>query len=485
MRFIYVFGWLVILNFPVDGFSQSFSALQNSNFAGVNGIYTNPASATLMTHKRSAGIGVLGFDISNNYLTLNAPFSLWQLLNGTVSDEHRDAQGNVDWKGDWIEAESSKTTMDLRMSSELRGPSYLNQYGRFIWGTATRTRSQANINNMSVGLWQWGKQWVDSQRLMNPLDIASFSFQANANSYQEISAVLGYRLINNSSLKLGLATSLKGILGLGSVNMSHTGVQFTATGMDTLVMSNGYMELAYTDNNLLKQLFRGVVSGSIPGLSSISGFGYGIDLGISMEFGSGMKTDFNAQEGFKDYTFKIGAAILDIGSIGYQNKNEGFIIDARETPFKMAMSSPEFLQAANEGSQAILDFAVESARQQGVLKSNNQRTQVELPSSIQLQADWKIMKGIFIAAHWQQFLRLGDKWNFSQLSSVAVVPRFEHKWFEFAIPLRAQNTLDRFSVGAHLRAGPVFVGTDNMANIFKIAPYSGMTFYMGITTLIR
>lgn len=465
--------------------AQFFSGLQNSNFVGVNGIYTNPASVTLMTHKRSANIGTFGFEVSNNYLTLNAPFSMWQLISGSVGNEYRDQNGKIDWKESWLKQDDSRTSFDVNLSSEVRGPAYVNQYGRFVWGTATRTRSHVNIEDMSVGLWSWGKQWIDSQQMPNPLNLVNQSFKLNANSYQELSALFGMRVLNNSNMKLGVAGTLKGIFGLGSVNLSSTGAQFSLSGMDTLVMNSGRMEMAYTDNNLLGQLFRGVFTGSLPRLGEINGFGYGLDLGISIEIGEDMDTEFNNRQGFKDYTFKFGAAILDLGQVSYRNQNEGYIIDADRNPFKLALNNPEFLLASQSGTQAVLEYARKSAESQNTLQSNNERTTVVLPSTLQLQADWRIMPGFLVAGHWQQALHIAQKWEFSQHHQLAIVPRFEHKWFEFAMPVRYQSLFNRVSLGAHTRLGPVFLGTDNLGNIFKTASYSGMTFYLGVATLIK
>lgn len=465
--------------------AQSFSALQNSNYSGVNGIYTNPASVTLMTHKRSANIGGFGFEFSNDYLKLDAPFSLWDLMNGNVDAQYKDQNGDLKWDQNWVTTDPNKSLINLNLNSEFRGPAYVNQYGRFVWGTATRTRSQIDISNTSVGLWQFARQWLDSQKLVNPLELSSLNLSARANSYQEISAILGYRLVNNSTFKLGFGTTLKGILGLGSVNVQNTAMRFKAIGMDTIQMSDGYMEIAYTDNNLLGQLLSGVIAGSLPSLSNIKGLGFGMDIGISMEIGSNMSTEMNAREGFKDYRFKFGAAILDIGSVGYRNQNKGYIINTTTAPFNLALNNLQFIQAATEGTKGILDYVISNAKDQGILESNNQITRIELPSTLQLQADIKVLKGVFVAAHWQQALLLGNKWEFSQTNSLAVVPRFEHKWFEFALPLRYRNNFNRWSFGAHLRTGPLFIGSDNMANIFQVAPYSGMTFYMGITTLIK
>lgn len=465
--------------------AQSFSALQNSNFNGVHGIYTNPASVTLMTHKRSANIGTFGFEVTNNYLKLNAPFSMWNLVSGGVGNEYRKADGSIDWQESWIQTDPSVSEIAVNMSSELRGPAYVNNYGRFTWGTATRTRTHANIQNMNPQMWQFVRQWIDSQQLINPLNLAAQSFQMSANSYQEISAVLGLRAVNTSTFKLGVATTLKGILGLGSVNVSNSGASFSAIAMDTLAMTSGRMELAYTDNNLLNQIFKGVFTGSLPNLNSINGFGYGLDIGVAMEFGSDMETEYNNRQAFKDYQFKIGAAILDLGQVSYRNQNEGYIIDATQQPFKLALNNAAFIESLEQGTQGVLNYALDEAEKQGTLKTNNEKTEVVLPSTLQIQFDWRFIPGVYVAGHWQQALHIGDKWEFNQQSIIAVVPRFEHKWFEFSVPVRYQQQFNRMSIGAHTRIGPVFLGTDNMANIFKVSPYSGMTFYMGISTLIR
>ena len=465
--------------------AQMFSALQNSNYSGVNLIYTNPAHVAMMTHKRSATVGVIGYDLTNDYFTLEAPFSLWKFLTGRVGDEYRKADGSIEWKKEWLKEDASKQDINLNLSTEFRGPSYVNHYGRFVWGTATRTRTTLDIDGLSTGIWQWGRQWLDSQVVMDPLTFISDDFEAQANSFQEISAVVAARVVDRERFKLGLGFTAKGILGLGSVHIVNKGIKFDAVGMDTLKMSQGYMEVAYTDNSILRQLFSGVISGSIPRLSEIHGLGYGFDAGFSMEFGKDMTTGENKRTAFRDYTFKFAASVTDLGQIGYSNSNEGFIIDGTNG-FAMPLATPEFATAVDQGSQAVLDHVVEYARTKGVLRSNNKTTTVALPSTMHVQMDYKVFKGFLIAAHWlQRFKWDQNQFQFAGRSSLTLVPRFEHKWFELALPVRYQQNFDPWSFGGHLRLGPVFFGTDNMANMFRASKYSGMTLYMGITTLIK
>lgn len=465
--------------------AQIFSALQNSNFSGVNLIYTNPAQVAMMTHKRSATVGVIGYDLTNDYFSLEAPFSLWKLITGGVDDKYRNPDGSIDWQKKWLKEDPNRNDINFNLSTEFRGPSYVNHYGRFVWGTATRTRSTLDINGLSTGAWSWGRQWLDSQKLESPLVIISDEFEAQANSYQELSAVLAAKVVDGERFKLGIGTTLKGILGLGSVNIKNNGIKFNGIGMDTVEVTSGYMEVAYTDNSILRQLFSGVLSGGLPRLSEIHGLGFGMDAGISMEFGKDMSTGENEQYKFRDYKFKVAASVTDIGQIGYTNANDGFIIDG-SNGFKMPLTTPEFANAVEQGSQAVLDHIIETARNEGVLKSNNKTTRVTLPSTMHLQLDYKVYTGFLIAAHWQQRFNWnqGD-FQFASRNSLTVVPRFEHKWFEFALPIRYQANFDPWSFGGFLRLGPVFFGTDNMANMFRASKYSGMNLYMGITTLIK
>ena len=148
------FFTIILLGLLVNSTNaQIFSALQNSNYSGVNLIYTNPAHVALMTHKRSATVGIIGYDLTNDYFSLEAPFSLWKLITGGVDDKYRNPDGSINWQKEWLKEDESRNDINLNLSTEFRGPSYVNHYGRFVWGTATRTRSTLDINGLSIGAW--------------------------------------------------------------------------------------------------------------------------------------------------------------------------------------------------------------------------------------------------------------------------------------------------------------------------------------------
>jgi hypothetical protein len=70
-----------------------------------------------------------------------------------------------------------------------------------------------------------------------------------------------------------------------------------------------------------------------------------------------------------------------------------------------------------------------------------------------------------------------------QNSLVAVIPRFEFKWLELALPLSVQNNYRVFSAGAMVKMGPFFIGSDNIGGAFNIGKPYGANVYSGVSLL--
>ena len=81
--------------------AQTFEGIQNSNFAGVHSVYSNPALLTSMAYKRHANISTLGFEVNNNMFVITAPFTLWQAITGNVPAQFQNANGKVHWQKDF------------------------------------------------------------------------------------------------------------------------------------------------------------------------------------------------------------------------------------------------------------------------------------------------------------------------------------------------------------------------------------------------
>lgn len=465
--------------------AQTFFGLQNSNYAGAHMIYTNPAALATMPFKRSVNFSSIGFNLNNNYLTLETPFSFWDMVTNQVSGQYLDANGNIDWKSEWLKENNSGNKIWANADLEYRGPAYATRYlDRLVWATATRTRNSVSMTNVSPQIVTWGKSLLDSNSNLNILDVANQTFNIRANSYQEFSGSLSYLAVNKKDLKIGLGITGKILLGLGSFNMHNNGSKFSAYGHDSIRVDYVDIKVSYTDFDFLSQIMKGVILGSFPNLNNISGFGYGMDLGFSIESG-----DLGHDEGpskivkNKQYRWKLSGAVLDLGRINYSSNATSYQIKT-DKPVAMNLMTPEFLLATSNGSSEVLNYVTNFAKQKGIYQEVTESIAMTLPTTVQLQFDYSIIKYFNVAMHWQQRLSSIEQNQILGNSSLVVVPRFENRWFEISTPMSFYDNYEQFGLGLFTRIGPVFFGTDNFIKSFSSSKYSGMNMYFGVSSVL-
>ncbi len=469
--------------------AQSFFGLQNSNYGGIHTAVTNPSLITMMDYQRSANISTIGFSAENNYVSLETPFSAWQLLRGKVPQQYKKAdgssgEGSIDWQSSWLKEDRNGDNINANLNLEYRGPSYANHYGRLIWGLGMRTKYTANLDGITPEMIGWAKNLIDSQSINNINQISAQKFSVFVNSYQEYSGLLAIRIVDNAKVKLGIGTNLKLILGNGNFKLQNSGVLLNVKGIDSIGISGGQMQVSYTENNLFQQLSGGVLAGSLPRFRDISGVGYGFDLGFTLLLGDNMTKTKKDRSKVKDYRMKIAAALLDLGRIGYSNKNQGFIIDGSKN-FSIPIQTPEFILAASKGVNSVVDYTKEKAIQDGAYINQPEEVKIILPTTLQLQFDYQVVSMFNVAAQLTQAIDLNNPYQIQSNSSLVVVPRFEHAWFELSAPISLYNNYRSFGFGGFLRLGPVFLGTDNIIKSINPSKLQGVNFYFGISTLLR
>ncbi len=465
--------------------AQTFFGLQNSNYAGAHMIYTNPAALATMPFKRNVNFSSIGFNLNNNYVSLETPFSFWNMVTNNVEPQYLNDKGNIDWQSSWLKENNSGDKIWATAELEYRGPAYATRYlDRLVWATATRTRNNVSITNVSPQTVSWGKSLLDSGTQLNLLDVTNQTFNVSANSYQEFSGSLSYLAINQDELKLSLGVTGKILLGLGSFNMHNNGSKFSAFGHDSIRVDYADIKVSYTNFDFLSQIMKGVILGSFPSLNNISGFGYGVDLGFSIESGnSGREEAPSKIVSNKQYRWKLSGAILDLGHINYSSNAQSYQIKT-EKPVSMNLMTPEFLLAASNGSTGVFNYVTDFAKQKGIYQEVQEDIAMNLPTTVQIQFDYALLKYFNVAAHWQQRLSSIQENQILGNSSLVVVPRFEHRWFEVSTPISFYDNYEQFGFGLFTRIGPVFFGTDNFLKSFSNTKYSGMNMYFGVSSLL-
>jgi hypothetical protein len=71
-----------------------------------------------------------------------------------------------------------------------------------------------------------------------------------------------------------------------------------------------------------------------------------------------------------------------------------------------------------------------------------------------------------------------------QFSSVAITPRLEMKWLELAFPISLMDNYSNLAIGAAVKMGAFYIGSDNLAGVTGIGKAYGANVYAGLSVPI-
>jgi hypothetical protein len=87
---------------PIISQAQQWLGIANSNYAGTNAIYVNPANVTDSRYKFYLNIAANDAFATNSYFGWNAPYSYLSMFTNSVSDTYRNAKGVIVYKDEYL-----------------------------------------------------------------------------------------------------------------------------------------------------------------------------------------------------------------------------------------------------------------------------------------------------------------------------------------------------------------------------------------------
>jgi hypothetical protein len=167
----------------------------------------------------------------------------------------------------------------------------------------------------------------------------------------------------------------------------------------------------------------------------------------------------------KGYTLKIGASLLDIGSIGFTRDV------ARSGAYDIGITGTERYYFNNLDGIEVDNFKQKFDSQPQyftpVSGSTSGKYSMSLPTTLQLDADYHVASMIYLNAAGQIALSSNKtkSYNAKVYSGFTFTPRLETSAFGFFVPI-SYNELTEFNVGLGFRAGPLIVGSGSIINSF-------------------
>lgn len=198
-------------------------------------------------------------------------------------------------------------------------------------------------------------------------------------------------------------------------------------------------------------------------------FGSSDKVNTGRGFGGDFGVEFKLKDAVKPYKLKFGASVHDLGNIKYKNVqtfkiNGTGIIDPVEIDLADINKTIDYL---SQHGFAITDDA----------KSN---VTVGLPTNVRAYVDYPINDKFFVSANALVNVSSTDaeKPNSYYYNYAGIVPRYESKYFDVAVPLTYNFTSQDLKPGLAFRFGPLSVGSDDLKLLFTKS--KGANFYAGL-----
>lgn len=473
--------------------AQNWIGLSAGNRAGINGIYLNPA--TIVDNRLAVHINLFGTgtNVYNNYISFSGEKTLLRYIR----------------EGDTLGVKNTAENLNgkdkvLNFSNEMRGPSFmvsLHPKHAIAFSTRSRVFLQAvDVSQPIARMIRWGLD--DSTQGFEGPDGLNFEelynqtrFGINVNAFTEIGFTYATVLLDNKKHFLKAGITYKHLSGLYTFYLKNEGGNgVKISGDDSLTFDNtnisyGYMNEGFYrnqsgdfDNPSINQLF---------GTNRI-GKGFGLDVGVTYE----LRPDYEKYKYTLDgkerwdktknkYLLRVSGTLMDFGQIRYSNqqyiKNNVIARNKVVTWGSLDTVGKIFdnFDSLGPGQSVFTRFDSAVGTVFGFESQSNEIIS-KLPTAINLQADVKVVDNVYVNVLWLQGLRKKGAIGSRQFSMLALTPRYETDWFEASVPLALSNGYRNFTLGAMLRFGPVYIGSDNISGLIRKKNVYGLDFYAGL-----
>jgi outer membrane protein OmpA-like peptidoglycan-associated protein len=462
--------------------AQGFVGLSASNYAGTQALAVNPSSIADSRYRLYVNIGAADANLYNNYLKVDMPFGLVALVRNRAPDKYRNAQGHVVFDNNWLTQDLNGRSKFATVSGDVRLPTVqvaLPHQQSVAFGS--RVRSYLQVNNVSEPLAQlsrFGLGDADELGLANQL-LKDNRFSINLNTWQEFNASYARVILPKGPHFLKAGATVKYLVGLGGGYINNEGLGYVVHNSDSIQVTDRKVSYGYTDYRYYQSDY-GFRTRNLYNKNRL-GRGLGLDLGLTYEFRPDAGKYTYAMDGQTDlpddtqnkYKLRVGLAVVDLGRVKYANQT--YVSSS-----KLTGSSTLPLGSLDTLTYRDLDHVDVLTKQLVGVEARTTTFKSRLPHTLNLTADYHLRDHFYVGALWSQSLLSRYAVGVRTFSQLTLIPRFEKQKVEFSLPISLADDYRRFGVGAMLRVGPAFIGSDNLAGVLGKGRVSGYDLYVGV-----
>ena len=450
---------LILVSFTYFAQSQDFTGFNQSNYAGVTGVYLQPAS--IVDSRMKFDMNLIGLNIGayNNYIGIDRSAFKRVKVDGKTT---LPAFDDTLFAEKYLNEKVNGRNKSFFVSNRIAGPSFMVPINRKnAIAFTSNVRTYVNIDGVSPDLaklayeeFKYPSLWVTNLNNKN-LSIQEMTWTEYGLTYAHV-----FKDDNEHYFKGGATVKL--LQGVQSAYMFVKDLEYNFQTDTTLSLIESDVKYGHSDNfNFENQELGGSNSGANVFDFSQSYPGLGFDFGAVYEWRpSYLKYKYD-MDGKKDlwrndknkYKLKVGISITDIGSIKFKKGATSGDFRADVGFWNLKPIDPQSVKELDDTLRGRF----------GGTDGTGQTYKMNLPTAISAQIDYQIWKDVYV--NLTPYIALQFKKNDTKvhdISSITLTPRWDHKWFGVFIPVQ-YNFLDGFRAGAAVRLGPIIVGSSNLA----------------------
>ncbi|PCJ66844.1 MAG: hypothetical protein COA58_05170 [Bacteroidetes bacterium] len=450
--------------------AQTFTPISQNNLSGIYATISNPALAVGGIDKFSFNLVGAGVGIQNNALRSDLDYELVRVVSKrpfTLEPGSLDNIGVEVHRKQVLKPRIYANADALQLAAQVAIGKKLSV---FVY---SRERGFINFDKGDYH----SLKYLAEEKYNHKEPLVKLGFDARSITYQEIGVGLAAEVYNKRKNYLKAGFTYKRLNGRSIFAMNipefESKLQNNGIGV-TAEMNIIKTTLDFAAQNPLDFILRPDI-----------GQGTAIDLGFVYEHrpynlkhtyrknNPKKKNKVFNRRNLVKYDYRFGVSLLDAGKITY-NKKAVTVNEYRlNTHF-----SPEDLaeMTGDDYAQSILDSAT--------LTSNNRDVIVELPTTVVLQYDQRLLKGWFLGVNYTQNIRKNKLASIYVPSNLQVQIRKETEHCVFGFPTLIVPSTRTYTLGAYAQTGPFFIGTQNIGTLFLKKIYNP-SFYAGLVCNIR
>ena len=457
--------------------------MTTTGWTGIYSLSSNPGVADSKNYI-DVNLGAVDFSYATNLSGVDGN-GIWKLKSGWFSPSL------TEFKEVGLGANSnfelSDETFSTFKQAHFQGPSFLYGITDDRWkhtvGFSANVHVLENYRNMDVNFAQF-MSIMNSNPTASDLSVfgKEYDFKPGsitAAAWADYSLSYSAVIVDSKQHKFKAGFSIKLLQGLGASTLQIDDLTYLQGENSNDIALTGNITHGESDDRWIDTDRQGAFNFKFNYANPTVGF----DIGVVYEFQANkdrMMYDMDGQTGLlrKDRelnTFSLGVAFTDIGSFNYSNT--GSLTDYGSI-FHLTT-----VNQLNSDIQSGNETALEALQASGTATEQDE-FKVGLPTRFNGYIDGQPYDGVHITFSAVASINSKNA-QVRYPNRIGLAVRYERPWYGVALPFTYLPDINSFGVGLQLRAGPVFIGTDNLINIAGASPNGTFgSIYAGVRVVV-